>query len=269
VLDVKTGSGAFLTDYTEAAHLARLMVATGEAAGTRTVALLTSMDQPLGRFSGNWVEVWECLDILRNHRHPMSRDLVELTNLLAGWMLFLGGKASTPEQGAQLSDELLRSGAAYAAWCEMVALQGGDITFFSDPGSFHAPKARLTIEAPRSGFVSAMDCRELGWAIQRLGAGRAHPGDPVSAHAGLEMHAKLGDRVTAGQPLLTLFSEDESLIAEAAAMVRAAITIADTPPAPVPLVHETITRDQIETEAGNDAVIEVVLETEKGKIHLP
>jgi pyrimidine-nucleoside phosphorylase len=267
VLDVKTGSGAFLTRYEEAAHLGRLMVATGEAAGTRTVALLTSMDQPLGRFSGNWVEVWECVDILRNQRHPMSRDLIELSNVLAGWMLFLGGKAKTPEQGALLSDDLLRSGAAYAAWCEIVALQGGDLTFFSDPGAFHAPKARLTIEAPRAGFLAAMDCRELGWAIQRLGAGRAHPGDPVSAHAGLEMHARLGDRVTAGQPLLTLFSEDADLIPEAAAMVRAAITLADTAPTPIPLVREIITREQIEADREDE--IEIDITTGKEESQLP
>ena len=118
VLDVKTGSGAFMTKYEDARHLASLMVATGELAGTRTVALMTAMDEPLGRFSGNWVEVWECVDIMKNVRHPMSADLIELTNILAGWMLYLGGKSSTPQTGAALSNDLLTSGAAYRTWLE-------------------------------------------------------------------------------------------------------------------------------------------------------
>ena len=94
VLDVKVGSGAFMPSYEQSKLLANLMVSTGELAGTRTVALLTSMDEPLGRFSGNWVEVWECVDIMRGTRHPMSADLIELSNALSGWMLFLAGKVA-------------------------------------------------------------------------------------------------------------------------------------------------------------------------------
>ncbi|HWZ50326.1 MAG TPA: thymidine phosphorylase [Granulicella sp.] len=253
VLDVKTGSGAFMARYEDAEHLARLMVATGEVAGTRTVALLTSMEEPLGRFSGNWVEVWECVDILKNERHAMSRDLIELSNVLAGWMLFLGGKAETPEKGALLSDELLQSGAAYREWCEMVALQGGDISFFESPGGFHAPVARHTISAGKAGYLAAMDCRTMGWAVQRLGAGRTRPGDPVAAHAGIEMHVKLGDRVEAGQAMVTLFAQEEGLIAEAAEMVRAAVTIRERAPAPGRLIREVITREQL---GGEDRLVE-------------
>src|SRR5215471_1382133 len=113
VLDVKVGSGAFMPTYEKSKLLAELMVQTGETAGTRTVALLTSMDEPLGRFSGNWVEVWECVDIMRGVRHPMSGDLIELSNILAGWMLHLAGRAATPEDGARLSDQILQSGEAY------------------------------------------------------------------------------------------------------------------------------------------------------------
>ena len=112
--------------YEKSKFLAELMVQTGEASGTRTAALLTTMDEPLGRFSGNWVEVWECVDIMKQHRHPMSADLIELSNVLSGWMLHLAGHAPTPEAGAELSDEILRSGAAYKAWLKIVEAQGGD-----------------------------------------------------------------------------------------------------------------------------------------------
>ncbi len=248
VLDVKTGSGAFLPSYGAAEHLARLMVATGEAAGTRTVALLTSMDEPLGRLSGNWVEVWECVDILKGIRHPphvqrMSANLIELSTVLAGWMLFLGKRVDSPEAGATLANQVLQSGAAYKSWLAMVELQGGDVSVFEDPAAHHKPHGRRTITADRNGFLAAMDCTQVGWAVQRLGAGRTEPGQPVAAHAGIEMHVKLGDRLTVGQPICTLFSESdkETALDEPEHLLRSTFVLADTPPAPIALIREIIT----------------------------
>src|SRR6202012_3325384 len=123
VLDVKVGSGAFMPTYEKSKFLAELMVSTGELAGTRTAALLTTMDEPLGRFSGNWVEVWECVDIMQGKRHPMSADLIELSNILSGWMLFLAGKSASPEAVAELADEILRDGRAYKSWLQIVEHQ--------------------------------------------------------------------------------------------------------------------------------------------------
>ncbi len=244
VLDVKTGSGAFMRKQEDARLLANLMVQTGEASGTRTVALLTRMDEPLGRFSGNWVEVWECIDILKQNRHPQSRDLITLTNILAGWMLHLAGHADTPEAGAALSDEIMTSGAAFEAFLGIVQAQGGDISLFegeADPAAFHKPTASRVLKASSTGFLSTMDCTQVGWALQRLGAGRTKPGDPVSAHAGLEIHAKLGDHVAEGRPLVTLFAEDESLLAEPYEMLRATYSVDPSPPKLHPLVGEIIT----------------------------
>jgi pyrimidine-nucleoside phosphorylase len=244
VLDVKVGSGAFMPTYEKSKFLAELMVQTGEASGTRTAALLTTMDEPLGRFSGNWVEVWECIDIMKQHRHPMSTDLIDLTNILSGWMLHLAGHADTPEAGANLSDEILTSGAAFEAFLKIVHAQGGDISLFegdANPAAHHQPTATRTLTAATSGYLASMDCKQVGWAVQRLGAGRAKPGDPVSAHAGIEMHAKLGDRLEAGQPLVTLFAEDQSLLAEPETMLRETLQIAATPPQRQPLIREVIT----------------------------
>jgi pyrimidine-nucleoside phosphorylase len=242
VLDVKVGSGAFMPTYEKSKLLAELMVETGEASGTRTAALLTTMDEPLGRFSGNWVEVWECVDIMRGTRHPMSADLIDLSNILSGWMLHLAGRADTPEEGAKLSDEILRSGAAYEAWLKIVAAQNGDTSIFEDPAAHHKPAATRTLTAPSAGYLASMDCKQVGWAVQRLGAGRCEPGDPVSAHAGIEMHAKLGDKLEANQPLLTLFSEDPELLEEPEAMIRETLQIAPTPPKLQPLIREAITK---------------------------
>ncbi len=240
VLDVKVGSGAFMPTYEASRYLAELMVATGERAGTRTVALLTSMDEPLGRFSGNWVEVWECVDVMRGVRHPMSADMVELSCVLSGWMLYLAGAASSPEDGAARADELLRDGSAYEAWLRIVRAQGGDVRVFEDAKAFHRPAASAVMRASRSGYLAGMDCKQVGWAVQRLGAGRSKPGDPVSAHAGIEVHAKIGDRVEAGQPVFTLFSEDEALIAEPLRMLEETVRIEDRAPERVALVREVV-----------------------------
>ena len=280
VLDVKTGSGAFMSRYEDAQLLARLMVETGERAGTRTVALLTSMDQPLGRFSGNWIEVQECLELFQ-HFSPdcdftlppeklrLSADLLALTHALAGHMLHLGAKADTPEAGAALSAKLLADGSAYKRFLQMVELQtnrvphpsqshrdGWDsshespsaapyLAAFANPAAFHQPTATRTLTADRVGFLSAMDCKQIGWAVQRLGAGRTHPGAPVSAHAGIEMHAKLGDRIVLGQPLATLFTENPNLLDEPEEMLRETLQIATEPPKPIPLIREIITKGQL------------------------
>jgi pyrimidine-nucleoside phosphorylase len=243
VLDVKVGSGAFMPTYEKSKFLAELMVQTGEACGTRTVALLTGMDEPLGRFSGNWVEVWECIDIMKQDRHPLSADLIKLTNILSGWMLHLAGHADTPAKGATLSDEILRSGAAFEAFLEIVQAQGGDISLFegdANPAAHHKPTATRTITAPQSGYLAAMDCKQVGWAVQRLGAGRAKPGDPVSAHAGIEMHAKLGDQIKIGQPLVTLFAEDPTLLDEPEQMLRETLQITSNPITRQPLIREIV-----------------------------
>jgi len=241
VLDVKVGSGAFMPTLERSRFLAELMVSTGESAGTKTVALLTAMDEPLGRFSGNWVEVWECVDIMKGRRHAMSSDLIELSNALSGWGLFLAGRVASPNEGATLADRILQSGAAYTAWLKIVASQGGDTSVFENPGAFHKPKATRVLRASRSGFLAGMDCKEVGWAVQRLGAGRARPGDPVSAHAGIESHAKIGDQVRSGQPLFTLFSEDEALMEEPYRMLVGTMQITDRRPDRLPLVREVVT----------------------------
>jgi pyrimidine-nucleoside phosphorylase len=242
VLDVKVGSGAFMPTYEKSKFLAELMVQTGEASGTRTVALLTTMDEPLGRFSGNWVEVWECVDIMKQHRHPMSADLIDLSNILSGWMLHLAGHATTPDAGAKLSDEILRSGAAYKSWLKIIEAQGGDTSLFEDPAAHHRPSATRTLAASTSGYLASMDCKQVGWAVQRLGAGRAKPGDPVSAHAGIEMHVKLGNKIEANQPLVTLFAEDPKLLDEPEAMLRETLQITPTPPKLQTLIREIVAK---------------------------
>jgi pyrimidine-nucleoside phosphorylase len=240
VLDVKTGSGAFLPDPAVSRFLARLMVEIGEASGTRTAAVLTDMSQPLGRFSGNSVEILEALALLRGERDKNSEDLRELSLLLAGWMLFLTGISNTAQEGRARAEGLLTDGSALRRFQEMVALQGGDLAALT-----HKPAQQRELRASRSGFVFSMDTTAIGWAVQGLGAGRTQLGDPVSAHAGIELHAKLGAQIRAGDPLCTLFADDAQRFPVPEGMIADAIVIADAPPRPTPLVHEVLTRDSL------------------------
>ncbi len=241
VLDVKTGSGAFLKDPASSRLLAALMVDIGERSGTRTAALLTSMDQPLGRFAGNWVEIWEALDLLRNQRHPLTEDLRELSLILAGWMIYLGGKSESADQGRAIAEAKLVDGTALETFVRMVEAQGGNTRSFTDPERFHTPKFRRHFRTSRSGYLAHMDCGKIGWAVQRLGAGRERGGQAVTAHAGLEMLTKLGTRVEAGQPLCEIFADDEALFAEPERLLAEAITIDEKPAETPDLVGEIIT----------------------------
>jgi pyrimidine-nucleoside phosphorylase len=246
VLDVKTGSGAFLRKPADAEFLGALMVATAEAAGTRTVALMTDMGQPLGRTAGNWIEVAECVELLRGETPAGSEDLRELSLRLAGWMIHLGGRTETSEQGYWAAAGALADGTALKLFLEMVKAQGGDLAVFEDLKASHKPGASQVLNAWRSGYVAAMDTMELGWAVQRLGAGREKAGERVDPHAGIEFHARRGARVENGQPFATLYATNETMLAEPVERIKRAITFSDEPPEEVPLVSRIFARENAE-----------------------
>jgi pyrimidine-nucleoside phosphorylase len=241
VLDVKTGSGAFLRDPAETAYLASLMVLTAEAAGTRTVALLTDMGQPLGHASGNWIELAESVELLRGHRPSHSEDLRQLSLILAGWMIYLGHKAPSPEAGFNRAQTALDDGSALGAFLAMVDAQSGDPSVFDNP-NFHQPGATHILPAWESGYVTAMDTTALGWAVQRTGAGREAAGAPTDPHAGILFHARRGSRVEKGQPLATLYATTPNDLPEPIDILRQAINLAPAPPQPVPLVGRIFNR---------------------------
>ena len=257
ILDVKTGSGAFLRDLSDAEYLAALLVSTANAAGTRTVALLTDMSQPLGYAAGNWIELVEAVELLRNRRNPQSEDLRELSLQLAAWMIHLGGKASSPDHGYALAEATLHNGSALEHFLAMVAAQGGDTAVFDNPKAFHRPALTHTLTASRSGRILAQDTTTLGWAVQRLGAGRDKPGTPVDPHAGIHFHYRTGDMISAGQSLATLYASTPGHLAEAIPLIESALSwsaptrfasiesASDTPPltAPTPLLLQVIDRD--------------------------
>ena len=246
VLDVKTGSGAFLKKAEDSKYLAALLVATAESAGTRTVALLTDMSQPLGTAAGNWIELIEAVDLLRGNRPPENEDLRELSLILAGWMIHLGGQAATPAEGYARAEKALLDGSALHRFLQMVALQGGETRVFDRSEAFHAPSATRVLLARSSGYITAMDTTGLGWAVQRTGAGREKAGEPVDPHAGILFHARRGAKLEKGQPIATLFATAEPMLDEAEALYWSSITVGVEPPAAVALVDRIFTRAEAE-----------------------
>ena len=225
VLDVKVGSGAFMTSYERARELAETMVALGEEHGVRTRALLTRMDVPLGRAVGNAVEVEESVQALQGHG---PGDLMEVTLALARQMLALAGLDTDP--AAAIAD-----GRALAAYRAMVRAQGGD------PDA-PLPQAAHTqvLAAPASGWLTSLDALAVGIAAWRLGAGRARKEDDVSASAGIICLAKPGETVQAGQPLLELRADEPGRFGPALAALEGAVAVSDQgpPPALSPVISE-------------------------------
>ncbi|WP_328409602.1 thymidine phosphorylase [Nocardia sp. NBC_00403] len=215
VLDVKVGAGAFLKTIEGARELATAMVELGTDAGVRTVALLTAMDTPLGRTAGNALEVAESVEVLAGGG---PADVVELTLTLAREMVAQAGLDVDPA-------DALADGRAMDHWRAMIQAQGGD------PDA-PLPRAKHTeiVRAEHDGVLTGLDAMGVGMAAWRLGAGRARQGDPVQAGAGIEMHAKPGDSVTAGQPVLTLHTDTPEAFSGAVAALEGAITIDEVGP---------------------------------------
>ncbi len=240
VLDVKTGSGAFMKKQEDAAFLAELMVETGERMGKKMAALLTDMDQPLGNYVGNSLEVVEVLEVLRGQG---PGDLIELCLELAAWMLFLGDRVKTVAEGKQLSKQLIDSGKALEKFRQMVGLQGGDARIVDNPQQLPHAKHKTDVVSPKSGYVTAMQCEQAGTACVILGGGRERKEDSVDPSVGFVLHKKVGDPVRAGEALCSIHYNSEDRAVRAKRLLEDSYQITDTAPAhPRPLVHRVITR---------------------------
>ncbi|MBP89523.1 MAG: thymidine phosphorylase [Planctomycetaceae bacterium] len=235
VLDVKIGSGAFMKTREQATELAESLVRTGKRTGLHTTALLTDMDQPLGRMIGNAIEVDEAVDALSGNG---PEDLVELTLRLGAELLLAAGKASDIKNAASNLRQHVNSGAASEKLREMVAAQGGDLD---------APRARAPahiIAAPRAGFVHTIDVKALGYAVIDLGGGRRKMSDTIDHSVGLEMLVRVGDAVTSGQPLVRVFAPLEKL-PEVKTSIANSMTIRERQTQRRPLILDRIRGDDL------------------------
>ena len=239
VLDVKTGEGAFVETLDQARALAQLMIDIGRGAGRKIIALISDMNQPLGAAVGNALEVRESIDVLRSGG---PADLREHCLIVAGHMLRLAGVSCDPTLAdvMPMMQEKLRNGAAFERFRRLVKIQGGDVRMVDDPDRL--PQARLveTVAAAAGGYVKRMNARAVGLASMALGAGRERKGDPVDHAVGIIAHAKVGDRLAAGDPLFTLHANDANRLAAARSILADAVTLSESPVAPLPLFYDRL-----------------------------
>ncbi len=242
LLDVKTGSGAFMKTVDDSIRLAQAMVSIGEHVGRKTIALITDMDRPLGNAVGNALEIMEVCRTLKGHG---PADLTEICIDLAANMLFLAGKGSI-EACKKLAHRQIANGEAFAKLKEMAAAQGGDVSVLDDNTKFAQPKVQHEVLAQGEGYLYSMNTEQCGIASVELGAGREKKEDSIDYSAGIILHKKVGDYVKTGDALATFYSADQGKCLSAEKLFESAVTIRPQAPKPVPVIHARVTRDGVE-----------------------
>ena len=242
LLDVKTGSGAFMKTVEDSIALASEMVRIGENAGRRTAALITNMDIPLGNNIGNSLEVIEAVDTLNGHG---PEDFTEVCMQLAGNMLYLAGMG-TIEECIEKAKAAVADGSALKRLAAMVEAQGGDPAYILDTEKFEKAKYELEVKAERAGYIVSMNTESCGIASSMLGAGRETKESEIDFTAGIIIKKKVGDYVEAGEVMATMYTSNEALFAAAERRYQEAVTIADCAPEKQPLIYARITKDGVE-----------------------
>ena len=236
VLDVTTGDGAFMKNIEDARRLAKTMTSIGKLANRETVAVISDMSEPLGEAIGNSLEVVEAIETLQGNG---PEDLVEMCYALGSQMVVLAGKAKTTDEARTLLQEALESGKALAKFKEMIQNQGGDPAIVEHPERILTARYTMELPAKQSGVVSKIVANELGIAAMMLGAGRKTKEEDIDHAVGLKLHKKIGDTVTKGESLLTIYSNDEE-ITSVIELLYKNIEIGESAMKPT-LIHDIIT----------------------------
>jgi pyrimidine-nucleoside phosphorylase len=238
ILDVKVGSGAFMRTTKDAIELTNSLVNTAKDFNKKVIAFITDMNQPLGTHIGNWLEVVECINILRGE---VKNDLYKLSTKLAGAMIYLAKKAASLEEASKIAESLIQDGKALDKFKEMVKAQSGDISFISNPEKYPGSKYKRKITSQKSGYISVMDTYEIGMSAIELGAGRKTKEDKIDHKAGIIFRVKVGDNIKKGDPIAEIFSDSKKGIGLAGDRILNAVTIAKDKPAGLKLIKKMIT----------------------------
>jgi pyrimidine-nucleoside phosphorylase len=227
VLDVKTGSGAFMKKEEDSVRLAEVMVETGKRMGKKVVALITDMDQPLGRLAGHSHEVMESVEVLKG-RGP--EDLRDLSLELSAWMFFLGERTKSIEEGRRLAETMVATGQALEKFKQGIRMQGGDERVVDEPERL--PQARFHAEVVNeaSGYITSTNCEQLGTALAMLGGGREKKEDKIDHAVGLEFHKRIGDRVETNEKLVTIHYNSDAKLAEAKSLISTSYAVSERAP---------------------------------------
>lgn len=239
VLDVKTGNGAFMEKIEEAVELASEMVAIGKNMNKRTVALITDMSRPLGMAVGNGLEMREAIQVLRGEV-PVDDQLVRVCFSLAGNMLKLSGLTDSVETAVPKLQAAIKSGAALNKLREMIERLGGDTSYIDEPDKLVNTRHIVPVLAPRSGYIGAMNAKQIGLASLLIGAGREHVSDSIDPAVGILMHKRYGDKVSCGEAFASMYVNDERNLAQALDMLVSAVEISMLQPPEMKLIYKTI-----------------------------
>lgn len=239
VLDVKTGNGAFMEKIEEAVELASEMVAIGKNMNKRTVALITDMSRPLGMAVGNGLEMREAIQVLRGEV-PVDDQLVRVCFSLAGNMLKLSGLTDSVETAVPKLQAAIKSGAALNKLREMIERLGGDTSYIDEPDKLVNTRRIVPVLAPRSGYIGAMNAKQIGLASLLIGAGREHVSDSIDPAVGILMHKRYGDKVSCGEAFASMYVNDERNLAQALDMLVSAVEISPFQPPEMKLIYKTI-----------------------------
>jgi len=237
LLDVKVGSGAFMKTIPEARQLAELMVEIAEGSGRRAVALLSDMNQPLGRAVGNALEVREAISTLQNDG---PEDFVEHCLVVTAHMLALGDQVPNAEEGRKSAENALASGAAWEKFKQLIEFQGGDISYLEHPDRLPSAPLIKTVNSPQSGYLSRIDARTVGETSVDLGAGRAKKSDDIDHAVGIEVLPNVGDYVDKEQPLFVVHANSQERMEAATKRLLGALTYSEQRVEPLPLFYEVI-----------------------------
>jgi pyrimidine-nucleoside phosphorylase len=239
VLDVKTGSGAFMKREEDAVGLAEVMVEAGKSMGKKMVALITDMDQPLGRAAGHANEIIECIEVL-NGKGPA--DVRELSVELSAWMFYLGEKTKSVEEGRKLAERVISNGEAREKFKQCIRLQGGDQRVIDSPDLLPTAASKVDVTSHGGGVLLATDCQQFGIALAMLGGGRETKEDRIDHAVGLEFHKRIGERIEIGEPLATIHYNNDAKLAEAKDLVAESFVVDQDSggQAPKPLIRRII-----------------------------
>ncbi|MFH1328194.1 MAG: thymidine phosphorylase, partial [Candidatus Bathyarchaeota archaeon] len=237
VLDIKTGRGAFMQSESDAIELAKTLIAIGNNFGKKTIGFLTDMSQPLGYAVGNWLEVVECVECMRGKD---VSDLMEVTYLLSGVMVMLGGKAKTIEEGVAKCKESIASGVVYKKFLQMVERQGGDPSFIEDLSKYPKSKYSLDVKSNSGGYINSIDALEVGFTGIMISAGRMKVDDVIDPKAGIIFNKKVNDPVNLNDTLAVIYGDDKPKLEAAARRLQDSFQITTKPSSLPPLIHAMI-----------------------------
>jgi len=237
VLDVKVGSGAFMKTIKDAKALTTSLISTAKSFKKDVIAFITDMNQPLGNYIGNWLEIYESVKALQGDGVP---DLNEVTFNLSGAMIYLGKKATSIEEGIEISKQLVKDGKAFDKFLEIVELQNGDIKYLKNLNKYPKAKFREVITADKLGYLQKVDNCQIGMASLELGAGRRTKEDKIDPTAGIIFHPKIGDRVKRGQVIAELFTNNKKRIDDSKRMIEQSLTFSKTKVNSVKLIKSVI-----------------------------